>query len=128
MMSEEEELKHCSDINQSDLSHEIENGEGEFTDEMLMSLNALSGNTDLNTFRVKGFLENYEVQILIDSGTTHCFLYEKVAYKLGCSMEYTTPMVVSVADGSKMVSRVMCPDFAWIIQGILSPISSGSST
>ncbi|KAG8371357.1 hypothetical protein BUALT_Bualt13G0079300 [Buddleja alternifolia] len=37
-------------------------------------------------------------------GSTHCFLDESTAHKLGCKLDYTTPMIVNVADGSKMVS------------------------
>ncbi|KAG8366662.1 hypothetical protein BUALT_Bualt17G0102900 [Buddleja alternifolia] len=113
MMSEEEEVMHNSLIENENLN-EIENeSPGE---DMIVSLNALSRTTDMNTLRIKGTVNGQDIHILIDSGSTHCFLDEGTAYKLGCRMDYTTPLLVSVADGSKMVSRLECPEFSWTIQ------------
>ncbi|XP_020547385.1 uncharacterized protein LOC110011560 [Sesamum indicum] len=39
--------------------------------------------------------------------------------ELGCQLEPTTPMVVSVADVRQMVSQLYCPTFTWEIQGKL---------
>ncbi|KAL0283987.1 UNVERIFIED_CONTAM: hypothetical protein Sangu_2853300 [Sesamum angustifolium] len=55
--------------------------------------------------------------IFVDSGRTHNFLDEKVVKTLGIKTELTTLMIVSVADGYRMISRVICPDFSWEIQG-----------
>ncbi|KAK4421834.1 hypothetical protein Salat_2134000 [Sesamum alatum] len=59
----------------------MEEGEKPQTDEsevdMTISLNALSGNTDFNTFRVKGKAYGQELQVLIDGGSTYCFLDEE---------------------------------------------------
>ncbi|KAG8363516.1 hypothetical protein BUALT_Bualt19G0030600 [Buddleja alternifolia] len=71
----------------------------------------------LNTLRIQGLFKHSAVQILIDIGNTHCFLDEDVAIKLGCSVEYTNRMLISVADGNKIVSRTICPDFSWDIRG-----------
>ncbi|KAG8385566.1 hypothetical protein BUALT_Bualt03G0058500 [Buddleja alternifolia] len=64
-----------------------------------------------------GVAYGQKIQILIDSGSTHCFLDENTVQRLGCVTEYTTPMMVSVADGGKMISRKVCPKFVWGIQG-----------
>ncbi|KAG8382148.1 hypothetical protein BUALT_Bualt05G0046500 [Buddleja alternifolia] len=50
-------------------------------------------------------------------GSTNCFLDEETALRLGCTVEYTTPMMVSVANGSKLISRTYSPEFTWSIQG-----------
>ncbi|KAG8369047.1 hypothetical protein BUALT_Bualt15G0109700 [Buddleja alternifolia] len=42
------------------------------------------GTTDMNTLRIKGSVKGQDVHILIDSGSTHCFLDENTAHKLGC--------------------------------------------
>ncbi|KAL0395246.1 UNVERIFIED_CONTAM: hypothetical protein Slati_4490800 [Sesamum latifolium] len=70
-------------------------------EDMMISVNALSGNTDFYTFRLKGEAYGHEVQILIDGGNTHCFLDEEAASKLNYHLEQTSPMVVSVADGDR---------------------------
>ncbi|KAG8389634.1 hypothetical protein BUALT_Bualt02G0249400 [Buddleja alternifolia] len=77
----------------------------------------MSGKTDLNTLRVKGTSYKKDIQVLIDSGSTNCFLDEKMSRKLGCKLTYTTPTMVSVADGNKIVSRTICEDFCWAIHG-----------
>ncbi|KAG8376226.1 hypothetical protein BUALT_Bualt09G0041000 [Buddleja alternifolia] len=99
MMSEEEELLHES-LNEMETNNEIE--EEIIDEDITVSLNALSGTTNMNTLRIKGVVKGQDVHILIDSGSTHCFLDESTAHKLGCKLDYTTPMIVSVADGSKM--------------------------
>ncbi|KAG8371792.1 hypothetical protein BUALT_Bualt13G0125000 [Buddleja alternifolia] len=108
----EEEDVYCQDVSApEDL---IENLTSE---DMTISTNAISGSSDLNTLRIQGLFKHSPVQILIDSGNTHCFLDEDVAIKLRCSVEYTNPMLISVADGKKIVSNTICPDFSWDIQG-----------
>ncbi|KAG8372812.1 hypothetical protein BUALT_Bualt12G0106000 [Buddleja alternifolia] len=87
------------------------------SEDMTISINAISGNSDLNTLRIKGLVKHSSIQILIDSRSTHCFLDETVATNLGCHVEFTNLMLISVADGNKMVSRTVCPDFTWEIQG-----------
>ncbi|KAK4394460.1 hypothetical protein Sango_1600300 [Sesamum angolense] len=91
---------------------------------MTVSLNALNGNTDSNTFIVKGKTYGREVQILIDGGSTHCFLDETTTSELGCQLEQTTPMVVSVAK----FSLLYCPTFTWEIQGKLFSYPMRTST
>ncbi|KAL0361456.1 UNVERIFIED_CONTAM: Transposon Ty3-I Gag-Pol polyprotein [Sesamum radiatum] len=88
-------------------------------EDMTVSLNALSGNTDFNTLRVKGTAYRRGIYILIDSGSTHCFLDEDIAVKLGCQLAETSLLTVSVVDGSKLVSSMYCPDFSWDMQGHL---------
>ncbi|KAK4417087.1 hypothetical protein Salat_2534200 [Sesamum alatum] len=73
--------------------------EVEEEEDMTVSINAISGNTDFNTFRVKVRAHNHDIQLLIDEGSTHCFLDEETGIKLGCQLEQTSPMVVSVANG-----------------------------
>ncbi|KAL0402031.1 UNVERIFIED_CONTAM: hypothetical protein Slati_4233000 [Sesamum latifolium] len=98
----------------------MENEEGEEfnaeEEDTTVSINALSGNTDFNTFRVKGKAYGQDVQILIDGGSTHCFLDEAIASKLGCQLEQATPTMVSIANGKQMVSQLYCPTITWEIQ------------
>ncbi|KAL0313371.1 UNVERIFIED_CONTAM: Retrovirus-related Pol polyprotein from transposon.6 [Sesamum radiatum] len=91
--------------------------EDENVSDMSVSLNAMSGNMNLNTLRVKGIAYKSEIHVLIDSGSTHCFIDEDAAVQLGCQLEGITPVHVSVADDSKLVSRLYCPEFSWEMQG-----------
>lgn len=111
-MSEEEERAYVEDT--GEIEEQLEEVE---TEDMTVSLNAMSGNLDGNTLRFKGKVNGKDVFILIGSGSTHCFVDEQVIHTLGYKLEYTIPMMVSVADGSKLISRTHCPDFCWEIQG-----------
>ncbi|KAL0449639.1 UNVERIFIED_CONTAM: hypothetical protein Slati_1520300 [Sesamum latifolium] len=70
--------------------------------DMTVSLNAMSGTTDLNTLRVRDVANKRGIHLLIDSGSTHCLPHEDTTVKLGCELEGITPMSVSVDDGSKL--------------------------
>ncbi|KAL2235351.1 UNVERIFIED_CONTAM: Transposon Ty3-G Gag-Pol polyprotein [Sesamum indicum] len=82
-----------------------------------VSLHAMKGDFHYRTLRLEGTVEDKEILILIDSGSTHCFLDEKVVNLLGCKPERTHPMMVRVADGSKLISQLACHKFSWEIQG-----------
>ncbi|KAL2237867.1 UNVERIFIED_CONTAM: Retrovirus-related Pol polyprotein from transposon 17.6 [Sesamum indicum] len=55
--------------------------------------------------KVKGVAYGHEIHILIDGGSTHCFLDIDTASKLGCALEQTVPLVISLADGREMISQ-----------------------
>ncbi|KAG8388303.1 hypothetical protein BUALT_Bualt02G0111500 [Buddleja alternifolia] len=112
IMTEEEEEAYTADANQIEFQDE-----GVALEDMTVSLNAMSGTTNMNTLRMRGTSYNQEIHFLIDSGSTNCFLDEETALRLGCIVEYTTPMMVSVANGSKLISRTYSPEFTWSIQG-----------
>ncbi|KAG8367223.1 hypothetical protein BUALT_Bualt16G0050300 [Buddleja alternifolia] len=111
IMSQEEEEAYIVDVEDPNAPTEEL-----LAEDMTISINAIYGNSDLNTLRIKGWVKHSSIQILIDSGSTDCFLDETVATNLGCHIEFTNPMLISVADGNKMVSRTICPDFTWEIQ------------
>ncbi|KAL0294179.1 UNVERIFIED_CONTAM: Retrovirus-related Pol polyprotein from transposon [Sesamum angustifolium] len=83
--------------------------EREDTKKVTVSLHAIKGDVTCKTLRVNGLVGDKEVLILINCGNTHYFVYEKVSSTLGCKLEETTPMIVRVADGSKIVSRLIYP-------------------
>ncbi|KAL0361912.1 UNVERIFIED_CONTAM: hypothetical protein Sradi_3875700 [Sesamum radiatum] len=74
-------------------------------------------NVSSGTLRVKGVVNGKEIHILVDSGSTHSFIDEKVVKALGIKTEPTTSMLVSVADGYRMMSTTICPKFSWEVQG-----------
>lgn len=48
-----------------------------------LSLHALSGHLAPKTLRLKGFINNHPISILIDKGSTHNFLHNRVVLNLG---------------------------------------------
>lgn len=54
---------------------------------------------------------------MIDSGSTHSFLDSKTAQILRCTLEPTAKLLVTVADGSKVISDAKCPMLKWTMQG-----------
>lgn len=83
----------------------------------LISLNAINGNTTYQTMRVTGKVRGNALHILIDSGSTHNFLDVNIAKKFGCRVKNTCPLVVSVANGETILSKSMCEQFKWELQG-----------
>lgn len=82
-----------------------------------LSLHAISGSANCSTMRVEGRANNRTLQLLIDSGSTHSFLDESVAEKLGCVTENVPPLRVLVANGSEMSCHKRCKEFTWSMQG-----------
>jgi len=91
---------------------EIFSGEVELDAEELVpqiSINAMSGYSSFNTMRVNGHKGKKTLHILIDSGSTHNFLDEHLARKLGCKLEpiakqsvaifYSASLFVEISNG-----------------------------
>ncbi|XP_076890181.1 uncharacterized protein LOC143541176 [Bidens hawaiensis] len=82
-----------------------------------ISIHALTGIPSYSTMRVLGSVGNWQLHILVDSGSTHNFLKIKVAKKLQCDIQPITPLNVGVADGKRLTSTEACHDFQWNMQG-----------
>ncbi|KAL0288432.1 UNVERIFIED_CONTAM: hypothetical protein Scaly_2730700 [Sesamum calycinum] len=91
--------------------------EEEIEGDMVVSLHAMKGKINCKTLKVIGLVGDKEVLKLIDSGSTHCFINEKIPRTLGCELECTTTMMIRVVDGSKLSSKLICPKFSWEVQG-----------
>ncbi|PNX94328.1 Ty3/gypsy retrotransposon protein, partial [Trifolium pratense] len=74
-----------------------------------ISLHALMGHTIPQTLRVMGQIHNKPVAILIDSGSTHNFLQDRVARQLGLSTEEAHSFKVLVGNGEVLNCTSMCP-------------------
>lgn len=66
--------------------------------------------------RVTGIHNKRTIHILIYNGSTHNFLDETVAIKLGCSLMNTKPLLVSVANGGTSMTKAECKGFSWKLQ------------
>ncbi|KAL2245963.1 UNVERIFIED_CONTAM: Retrovirus-related Pol polyprotein from transposon [Sesamum indicum] len=69
-----------------------EQNEGTEEEDVAVSLNAICKKLSHGTMRVKGHVNGREIQILVDSGSTHSFINEKLMKALDLKTEETTPM------------------------------------
>ncbi|XP_012857031.1 PREDICTED: uncharacterized protein LOC105976303 [Erythranthe guttata] len=111
MTSAEEEahLLAMSSMEQVENEEQMENVE--------VSLNAIAGQSGARTIKVQGELEKGAIKILIDTGSTHSFICEQLAQQLNCVTTEAKPMLVTVANGGKMMSRQVVEGLKWWIQG-----------
>ena len=109
-MEDEEE---ASKVEEEEVSQEEEGGE----EKIEISLHALRGMVTSKIIKVERRVSDSSLMILIDSGSTHSFLDEKVAKKLRCHLTGTQPLSVTVANGQKVLCKSACVGFCWQMQG-----------
>ncbi|MFS7916261.1 putative aspartic peptidase domain superfamily, DNA/RNA polymerase superfamily [Helianthus anomalus] len=71
-----------------------------------------------STMKVLGTIGNIQLRILIDSGSTHNFLSERLARKLKCHLKSIDKMTVGVANGTEINCTNYCPNFQWYMQNL----------
>ena len=67
--------------------------------------------------RIKGNIKKKRIIILIDSGSTYNFLDVLVAKRTVCEVQQDKPLMVAVANGSKIASAATCKQLVWSMQG-----------
>lgn len=82
-----------------------------------ISLHALQGSPSGKKIKVKGSVGKKKLMILIDSRSTHGFLDEATAEDLQCPTQATLPLSITIANGSKTLSKLKCQGFKWTMQG-----------
>ncbi|XP_020092846.1 uncharacterized protein LOC109713256 [Ananas comosus] len=91
--------------------------DSEEAQEIGVSVHVLSGEKPQDTIKIRGEAKNRTLTLLIDTGSTHSFIDLRVAKEIGARMEAAPPLVVTIADGHKMLSKLKCPEFSWTMQG-----------
>lgn len=83
-----------------------------------LSVNALLGSQNPKTIRLRAMVDNKVMLLLVDSGSSHTFIDQQLAYMLQCP---TSPLHVSlrvkVANGEFMQCEQEVHGFKWWIQG-----------
>jgi len=74
-----------------------------------ISLHALMGHTIPQTLRVLGHIAKTPVQVLIDSGSTHNFIHDRVAKQLGLPLHQAQAFNVLVGNGAALDCSYICP-------------------
>ncbi|XP_022023821.1 uncharacterized protein LOC110924092 [Helianthus annuus] len=100
------------------LEDEVETEEEVIMECAQMSVNAVEGNDMYKSIRVTGHYGKYELQLLMDTGSSHNFLDVTLAKQLGCKLVKGPAMLVKVANGHEEICDQMVKGFCWKMQGI----------
>lgn len=90
---------------------------------MTISLQSFTGAYGYQAIRVTNYNENRSFQVLIDTGSTHNFIDQEIATKLGCKPCDIFEQSVSVADGRLVQIIAICKNLQWLLQGNFHLIS-----
>lgn len=85
LMAEDEEAAYSS----SQVDHT--NAEDDVDEAVELSLNAMVGSSGVRTLKVQGFSGKHKLLILIDTGSTHSFISDSLAFKLKCKIQNIIP-------------------------------------
>lgn len=91
----------------------------ESSEELLMSLSyyAVAGVQGRKTIKLLGFIQNQEVLILVDSGSSSNFISDRLVHKLGCTVSPCASAKVTIADGGSLQCNSMVKSMEWRVQG-----------
>ncbi|XP_071685220.1 uncharacterized protein [Lolium perenne] len=78
------------------------------TSEMEVSLNALTGINSANTMQLRVMVHGVELLALVDSSSTHNFIAEEAAARVGIDIIQRPDMRVAVANGDRVTSNGVC--------------------
>ncbi|KAL4339801.1 hypothetical protein GQ457_08G022490 [Hibiscus cannabinus] len=90
--------------------------EGVPTEQLEISINALTGCVGSSTIRIPGSIKGKSLSILIDTGSTHSFTTTGWA-KEGVELLQTHPLSITVANGEKLLSTAISKKLLWKMQG-----------
>lgn len=82
-----------------------------------ISLHALMGKTNVGCLRTVGFVNNKNIQFLIDGGSSHSFIQEKVVKYLGLHITSSDQFTVFVGNGETLSCVGKCENVSFEIQG-----------
>ncbi|XP_014511566.1 uncharacterized protein LOC106770264 [Vigna radiata var. radiata] len=82
-----------------------------------ISFNALSGLPAPEALRLMGLISKQQVTILVDGGSTHNFIQDRVAKFLNLPSQPTPTLKVMVGNGSVLECHHVCPAILVTIQG-----------
>lgn len=80
-------------------------GDGHSEESPLISLHALAGCSGPRTMRVKAVIGKRALVVLIDSGSTHNFVDQKLAHDLHMAVTPIDAFTVKVANGERLICR-----------------------
>lgn len=82
-----------------------------------LSLQAVSGGEASKTIRLRAQVGDQTMIILVDSGSSNCFINKEFARRAKCTMVVAPTVQVKVASGSMMTSDQQVLALSWMAQG-----------
>ncbi|KAF5778414.1 putative nucleotidyltransferase, Ribonuclease H [Helianthus annuus] len=82
-----------------------------------ISYNALAGGCSASTLRFQGTVKGQAVQVLLDGGSTHCFVQTRIAKFLNLAIESIPPFSVLVGSGERLPCTGVARQVELCIQG-----------
>ncbi|XP_058785825.1 uncharacterized protein LOC131660580 [Vicia villosa] len=82
-----------------------------------LSLHALSGELAADTFRLSGHIATASVRILVDGGSTHNFINDNIASRLGLILAPIDPFSVLVGSGQELLCSHIFHGVSLSLQG-----------
>ncbi|KAD4586659.1 hypothetical protein E3N88_24260 [Mikania micrantha] len=82
-----------------------------------ISYNALAGGCSASTLRFKGMVKGQPVQVLLDGGSTRCFVQTRIAKFLNLEVEAIPPFSVLVGSGERLPCSGVAKQVVLVIQG-----------
>eukprot|EP00253_Pinus_taeda_P028424 PITA_28424 len=87
---------------------EEDNQQDNVSDEPVIQLHALVGISSPQTLKIRGFIKHFPVVVLIDSGSTHNFIHQKVTERVHCFVQVVSNFQVQIVDGGTMKCEGRC--------------------
>lgn len=81
---------------------------------LALSHDAVSSSKGSRTMKLQGSIQGYPLLILVDSGSSHTFLSQKVADQLVGVMSLMDPITIQVANGNVLQCSSHIPSGTWI--------------
>nr|CAH67280.1 OSIGBa0111L12.7 [Oryza sativa] len=85
---------------------------------MAISQQAINVTDSNHSIRLRGWVQGIEILMLIDSGSTHSFVYQQIGLKLSGVKAMPVPARVKVADGGFLTCSLHIIECDWLTQGI----------
>ncbi|XP_061375850.1 uncharacterized protein LOC133317958 [Gastrolobium bilobum] len=82
-----------------------------------ISLHAMDGQYSSRTLRLRGVINKKTVQVLVDGGSTHNFVQERMVKFLGLEVKPITQFQVLVGNGARLGCKGVCQQIGLNLQG-----------
>ncbi|KAJ9559053.1 hypothetical protein OSB04_013667 [Centaurea solstitialis] len=97
---------------------ELDNADGVEEGSPEISLHAITGTSHPHTLRIRGHIRNHPVTVLIDGGSTHNFIDQKLVRRLGLNVEKVENFQVTVASRERLNCPGICKNIHLTLQKV----------
>lgn len=101
----------------SDLAPLLSDADHNASSEAQISFNALAGLPAPKALRLLGLLNKQPITILVDGGSTHNFIQDRVVHFLALPTKPITTLRVMIGNGSEIECSKLCRNVHLLIQG-----------